>query len=100
MSSNLKTQMSNFFLSQSESNPINLVRLGEWDVATEDQQDCYGKSCLPPVQDFVVSLGDFTIHPEYAHDRLAKTVVNDIGEFARRIQTKIKILLKPALLLS
>ena len=57
------------------------MRLGEWDVTTEGQQDCFDRSCLPPVQDLVVSLADFTIHQDYAHDRLAKTVVNDIGEF-------------------
>ena len=57
-------------------------------MATEGEVDCFDRKCLPPVQDFLVSLADFTIHPDFAHDRLAKTVVNDIGEFARRIQFK------------
>ena len=72
------------------------MRLGEWDVATEDQQDCFDRSCLPPVQDLVVSLVDFTIHPDYAHDRLAKTVVNDIGECSRQVSYAIKTQLKAA----
>ena len=65
-------------LFQSESSPINLVRLGEWDVATE--LDCFDGSCLPPVQDFVVSLAHFTIHPDFTYDRKTQTVWNDIGE--------------------
>ena len=33
------------------------------------------------LQDFVVSLADFTIHPDYSADIIRqKTVVNDIGE--------------------
>jgi len=66
----------------SESEPINLVRLGEWDVAAEGQPDCFDRSCLPPVQDFVVSLADFTVHPDYTQERQGKrlvNVLNDIG---------------------
>ena len=33
-----------------------------------------------PVQDFQVSLADFTIHQDYAFDKIANTVYNDIGQ--------------------
>ena len=47
---------------------MNLVRLGEWDVANKGE-DCVGNLCLPPVQDFPVTLADFTIHPDFKYDR-------------------------------
>ena len=47
---------------------MNLVRLGEWDVAHQGE-DCVGNFCLPPVQDFPVTLADFTIHPDFKYDR-------------------------------
>ena len=65
---------------KNEANPVHLVRLGEWDV-TNEGEDCVGNRCLPPVQDFNVTLADFTIHPDYSADFIRqKTVVNDIGE--------------------
>jgi len=62
-----------------ENNPLNLVRLGEYDAGHEGP-DCTDKACLPPVQDFQVSLADFTIHQDYAFDKIANTVYNDIGQ--------------------
>ena len=47
---------------------MNLVRLGEWDV-TNSGKDCVDNRCLPPVQDFPVSLADFTIHPDFRYDK-------------------------------
>ena len=47
---------------------MHLVRLGEWDVANQGE-DCVGNLCLPPVQDFPVTLADFTIHPDFNYDR-------------------------------
>ena len=47
---------------------MNLVRLGEWDVANLGK-DCVDSFCLPPVQDFPVSLADFTIHPDFNYDK-------------------------------
>ena len=53
---------------KNEANPVHLVRLGEWDV-TNQGKDCVGNRCLPPVQDFNVTLADFTIHPDFKYDR-------------------------------
>ena len=53
---------------ENEANPVHLVRLGEWDVANKGE-DCVGNLCLPPVQDFPVTLADFTIHPDFNCDR-------------------------------
>ena len=53
---------------ENEANPVHLVRLGEWDVANQGE-DCVGNLCLPPVQDFPVTLADFTIHPDFNYDR-------------------------------
>lgn len=69
-------------ISFQENNPLNLVRLGEYDAGHEGP-DCTDKACLPPVQDFQVSLDDFTIHQDYAFDKLKNTVYNDIGQIER-----------------
>lgn len=63
-----------------ESNPLNLVRLGEYNVV-RDGIDCIQDKCLPPVQDFEVTLADFTIHPDFVYDRKRDqpVVYNDIG---------------------
>ena len=62
---------------ENEANPVHLVRLGEWDVANQGE-DCVGNLCLPLVQDFPVTLADFTIHPDYSADiKRQKTVVNN-----------------------
>jgi len=65
----------------SEARPLNLVRLGEYRFIheTEGELDCVDDKCLPPVQDFVVSNDDFTIHQDYEHNIIKKTVTNDIG---------------------
>ena len=63
-------------LLKSLANPITMVRLGEWDVSGAD---CAGSVCLPAVQDFQVSLKDFTIHEDFNYDNVAKIVINDIG---------------------
>ena len=53
------------------------MRLGEWDVANEDK-DCVGNLCLPPVQDFPVTLEDFTIHPDFKYDRKVEYFSSEI----------------------
>ena len=60
---------------------MTLVRLGEWDVSGPDCFPPGTSNCLPPVQDFSVSLDDFTIHPDYHYDKVERTVYNDIGSF-------------------
>ena len=61
------------------SNPINLVRLGEFYLNNRDKQDCLDNHCLPAVQDFEVSMADFTIHPDYQQNYRERKVYNDIG---------------------
>jgi len=63
----------------SPSTPVNLVRLGDWDVSGPDCFPPGSSHCLAPVQDFPVSLADFTVHPDYQYDREEKTVYHDIG---------------------
>ena len=62
-----------------ENNPLNLVRLGEYNAVMEGR-DCVEEACLPPVQDFEVSLDDFIIHKDYVFDKIKRIVINDIGE--------------------
>jgi len=61
-----------------ENNPLNLVRLGEYNAVMEGR-DCVEEACLPPVQDFEVSLDDFIIHKDYVFDKIKRIVINDIG---------------------
>ena len=57
---------------------MNLVRLGEWDV-TNSGKDCVDNHCLPPVQDFPVSLADFTIHPDFLYDTYIISISKYLG---------------------
>ena len=56
-----------------------VVRLGEYQVTGDSRPDCLpgGDTCLPDLQDFLISEQDVTVHPDY--QKLIDQVHNDIA---------------------